>query len=302
MKLTAVAPDLYLIPLDQDIPGFVDFIGSWVVKGPPTFLVDAGPAATVPRLLESLAQLDVQHLDAILLTHIHIDHAGGLGDVIAHFPDTPVICHPGAIKHLADPTRLWEGSLKNLGAIARSYGPIRAVPAALLQDATHYREHGIRPLLTPGHAAHHVSYQFGPFLFAGETVGVHAGFDDGRVYLRPATPPRLFLETYLQSVDLILDTPHDVLCYGHYGITRRTPDLIRAHRRQILIWRDVVGRQMRQGQGEDFVDRCIERLLAEDDLMAAWDRFTPDVQERERAFLTNSVRGFAEYLNRTDMP
>lgn len=291
-----VAPGLYLIPLDQELPGFTDFIGTWLYNGEKTFLVDAGPAATIPKLIKTLEILDVRHLDAILLTHIHIDHAGGIGDLVSRFPETPVVCHSSAIQHLADPARLWEGSLKALGLIARTYGPIRAVPPALLLDAGRFAEYKINPIQTPGHSPHHVSYRFGPFLFAGEAGGVFLKLSDGEFYMRPATPPRFFLETTIKSIDALLATPHDFLCYGHFGMTERTPDLLAAHRSQIFKWAEIIQQQMGNDKGEDFIDSCMRRLLEEDPLLAGWNRLKDDVKERESFFLHNSIRGFVQYL------
>ena len=126
--------NLALIPLPQDLPGFDTFISAWLVTGERTYLVDPGPAVTIQKLVAALRALHIHHLDAILLTHIHIDHSGGIGDLVTHFPDTPVVCHPKAVEHLVDPARLWAGSVKTLGAIARAYGPISPVPADRVGD------------------------------------------------------------------------------------------------------------------------------------------------------------------------
>ena len=296
MHLIQITPKLYLIPLDQAIPGFTGFIGAWFYKGEKTFLVDVGPAATIPILLNALETLDVRNIDAILLTHIHIDHAGGIGDMVSEFPDTPVVCHAAGIPHLIDPTRLWEGSLKALGPIAEAYGPIRPVPAVLLMDAEQFSEYEIMPILTPGHSPHHVSYQFGPFLFAGEAGGVFLDFAAGDFYLRPATPHRFFLETSVQSIDTLLATPHEMLCYGHFGMTRQTPRVLHAHRHQLFTWAEVIRQEMQKDQDDDVVRRCLIRLLAEDPLLAGWKRLARVVQEREQEFLYNSIHGFRKYL------
>ena len=88
------------ICIDLDLPsqpGFRKFISSWLYRNNGlTFLVDPGPLATLPHLLTELRRLGVKQLDYIFLTHIHIDHAGGCGALLAAFPDAQVICHPEA--------------------------------------------------------------------------------------------------------------------------------------------------------------------------------------------------------------
>ena len=301
MRILDIAPGHSLIPLDQELTGFTDFIGAWLYKeDDAAFLVDVGPASTVPVLAAAIRDLGVERLAGIFLTHIHIDHAGGVGDLLRHFPDTPVICHPKAVSHLAEPTRLWEGSLKTLGKTAEAYGPIAPVPENLLTTAEGPFDVGaaekVVPYLTPGHAPHHVSYRFGDVLFGGEAAGVFMDLGDGAIYLRPATPPRFFLETSLESLETLLAAPHDIYCYGHYGATRRIPELLEAHREQLHRWADLIGKELEKGDDADLVDRCIETLLANDPLMASWRRLSPAVWERERGFLKNSVAGFLGYL------
>jgi len=291
-----MTPSLYLIPLDQELTGFRSFISAWLYRGEKTFLVDPGPAATIHRLIHALEDLSVNRLDAVLLTHIHIDHAGGIGEVARHFRHTPVVCHASAIKHLVDPSRLWEGSLKTLGDTARAYGPIRPVPADRIVDADRYPDPAVIPIATPGHAVHHVSYRVGRILFAGEAGGVFRQGDGGRYYLRPATPPRFFLETSIRSIESLMAVPHEGLCYGHFGLTQDTPGILEAHKAQIYRWARVIGRQRQQDPGTGLVRRCMARLLAEDPLVADFHRMDPDVRERERQFITNSIRGFLGYF------
>jgi len=295
-----ISPDLHLIPLDQDIRGFTRFIGVWLYRGERTFLVDVGPAATVPHLLEALADLGITRLDAILLTHIHLDHAGGIGDVARSFPETPVFCHEVGIPHLADPSRLWEGSLKTLGDTARAYGEISAVPAQQLRDAASPPWDEVSSTLTPGHSPHHVSYQIPPYLFAGETGGVLRSLDDGHEYLRPATPPRFFLETALGSIDALIALEPDSLCYGHFGIRSEGKAMLQKHREQLIRWEETIAGVMEGHRGEDISDACLDALFGEDPLLAAYSHLTDAEQERERFFLINSIRGYVGYLQQKD--
>jgi len=297
MDAIRIDPHLWLVPLDLELAGFQSFIGAWLYRGPEAvFLVDTGPAATVPRLVASLEALGVQRLDCILLTHIHLDHAGGTGDLLTRFPGTPVVCQQAGIRHLADPARLWEGSLKTLGDKAVAYGPLRGVPEDLLRGAEDFRGFGVETVPTPGHASHHVSYRCGPYLFAGEAAGVYADLGGGDFFLRPATPPRFVYEVSVASLDRLLATPHRVILYGHFGASRDTPRLLEAHRSQLERWRRIISSVMETAREADLPEAALERLLAEDPLLSAWGRLSPPARQRERYFLANSVRGFAQYL------
>lgn len=299
MEPIAIAPKLHLIPLDQDLPGFVSFIGSWIYRDKKTFLVDVGPAATVPELMEALNTLDVKHIDAILLTHIHIDHAGGVGDISALFPRTPIVCHESGIRHLVDPSRLWQGSLKALGQTAQTYGPFRSVFHHLLYNASSYTTQEILPIMTPGHAPHHVSYLLDSYLFAGEAGGIFIDIPGMNFYLRPATPPRFFFEIYIKSIDELMATRPSKICYGHFGIHEDAVGMLKAHKKQLFLWEKIIADEMTRHiktNSIDFFESCLHRLLQEDPLLKCFSHFDKVTQVRERGFLQNSMKGFVEYL------
>lgn len=286
---------LYLIPLPQDLPGFDRFISAWLVTGERNYLIDPGPTVTIPKLVAALQALNVHHLDAILLTHIHIDHSGGIGDFLKFFPDTPVVCHAKAADHLVDPARLWAGSLKTLGDTARAYGPIRPVPRDNVHTAQASLEAPFEIVLTPGHAAHHVSYLINGDLFAGEAGGVYWEVPDG-FYLRPATPPKFYLETSLASITALEQVACRRLCYGHFGLTTSPAQMLRAHQQQLQWWAGEIQSLISDSEDEDPVDACLETLLQKDPLLAGWSSFSRQEQMRERQFMANSVRGFLGYL------
>lgn len=286
-----IEPKLYQIPLLPPIAGFQSFFSAWLHTGSPSFLLDPGPSVTIPQVADALDGIGITHLDYILLTHIHLDHAGGVAELASQFSKTPVICHPGAVPHLVDPSRLWEGTLKTLGAIGKAYGSVQALSPERITGADVFRSGKIQAIDTPGHAPHHTAYLFEGKLFAGEAAGVFLKLSSGSVYLRPATPPKFFLETSLHSIDRLIASKPAMLCYGHHGVCGNAPEMLLRHRQQLLEWNRLIA-DCKETMQEATVDGIVDRLLREDPFLAAFEELDPDVRKRERFFLGNSVKGF----------
>ncbi|MEW6669596.1 MAG: MBL fold metallo-hydrolase [Thermodesulfobacteriota bacterium] len=283
-----------LIHLSQDIPGLDPFIGAWVFLGDRNIVVDVGPSGTVGRLVDSLREMGADRVDLVLLTHIHIDHAGGLARFLEAFPTARAVCHAKGIRHLAEPSKLWEGSLNTLGDLARRYGPIGPVPQERLIPHTDAIAGGIRAIPTPGHAAHHLSFTYGGNLFAGEAAGVCLILDQGE-YLRPATPPVFFMEETLASIDRLLALEDQPIHFAHLARVESSHLMLKRSRKQILLWRDVIRSERSQGP-ERLMERCVERLRREDPELGKLDAMSPDGQKREAFFIGNSIKGFLGYL------
>ena len=299
-KIEKIADDLFLIPLTPPIKGFNDFISAWLYRGSTTCLIDVGPSACASDLLLALQELNIDQLDTILLTHIHLDHAGAIGEIAEAFPQAPIVCHQVAIAHLVEPSRLWEGTKKVLGSMALSYGPIKPVPSNRIQTASSFQTGTITPIITPGHAAHHVSYYTEKYLFAGETGGVFMSLPQNRFYIRPATPPKFSLGDALKSIDALLAFGPQFICYGHFGIHPDAVAMLHIHRRQLQFWEKFLRVERNKFDETERVSGCLQQLLKEDKLMATFDQLPPDVQAREKYFLQNSIGGYLGYLNADD--
>ena len=194
-------------------------------------IIDTGNNAAVPRILKALAALGVapEAVDWVILTHIHLDHAGGAGQLMAALPGARLLVHPRGVRHMVDPSRLWEGTVAVYGAesAARLYGQLVPVPAGRIEAATDGAEIllGQRRLTvfdTPGHARHHICI-WDPVargFFTGDTFGLsYRELDaDGRQFVVPTTTPTHFdPEALHASIDRMLAQRPACMFLTHYG-------------------------------------------------------------------------------------
>jgi len=289
---------LFLIPLDLEQTGFRNFISSWIFESDSlTLLVDPGPKATIPKVLASLSSIGVTHLDYILLTHIHIDHAGGAGLLSDAYPEATVVCHPKAVGHLVDPSRLWEGSRKVLGPLAEAYGEIVPVKEERIVSSPLIERGGKRVVCieTPGHAPHHMSFVFNHILFAGEVAGVYDDLGGGRWYVRPATPPVFRLDIWADSLDRLSRHNAEWICVGHFGMNKSAGRILSLARNQLHRWTQTLQRVMNESR-EEIAERALRMLLEEDPHFCFFHDLDEDIQERERYFIGNTIQGIIGYL------
>ena len=278
------------------VPGYDGFFGAYLFSGTRRAIVDIGPTATVPGLLESLAALgiDRDEVDYVVLTHIHIDHAGGTGTALRALSNARAVVHPAGRRHLADPAQLQEASIRTSGTQVLNYGPIEPVPEDRMLSA----EDGMRLdlgtgvvlelVLTPGHAQHHLSvFERGDgILLAGDAAGVC--FNGA---LRSASPPPFHFEKAMASLDRLLALHPKRLCYAHLGCYDGAPQRLEAMKRKLVYWREVARRGAAAGRDPE---ATLSVLMREDPDLAYLDGLGPFEYEREYGFLITDVRGLAD--------
>lgn len=301
-------PALALIDLDQpQLTGYRRFISCWLSRGAgPTFVVDPGPASTAPVLIERLRAQGVERLDYILLTHIHLDHGGATGPLLAAYPGARVVCHESGRPHLVEPQRLWEGSRQVLGEVAAVYGEPAPVPPEVLAQIDALAADGITVVPTPGHAPHHVSFVHRGTLFVGEAAGTFLDLGDGQWYLRPATPPRFRLDVAQASLArlLALEPQPERLAFAHHGeLAGRTRELLRLASAQLDAWVDTVrtvleehGGVVQDDPAPALLDVMAARLAAADAHVARRAQLPEDIRAREQDFTRQTLRGMVEYV------
>ncbi len=284
----------------MDLPqltGFREFISCWIYKSAEiTFVVDPGPSSTIPILRKALGDLRIEKLDYILLTHIHLDHGGGIGDLMEHFPDAQINCHPKGIPHLIDPSNLWKGSLKILGEVAEAYGPVKPVAESSISYQTEISQNGkhIRVTETPGHASHHISYLMDDLLFAAEVAGVSIPVSTG-FYQRIATPARFIFDVYRNSLKKAAALPAKHICLGHHGLRSDGQIFFSAAQSQLDFWMETVKKHVQLGSAYN-EQALLEELLGCDPALTLFPKLDKDIQQRERYFCLNSIRGMVGYF------
>ncbi|MGH9077910.1 MAG: MBL fold metallo-hydrolase, partial [Acidimicrobiales bacterium] len=172
-----------MLEIDTLLGGWERVTAGYLVEGPEPVLVETGSQSSVPALLAALAAhgVDAGSLAGVAVTHIHLDHAGGVGDVARAFPRATVYVHPKGARHLADPARLVASAALVYGDRLDSlYGRLEPTPAeriVALADGDEVRIGAGRTLTTvdsPGHAKHHLALHDSSsgLLFVGDAVGV----------------------------------------------------------------------------------------------------------------------------------
>jgi glyoxylase-like metal-dependent hydrolase (beta-lactamase superfamily II) len=209
-----------------------------VEKGRVAF-VETANNASLPRALEALQQLGLgpEAVDWVVVTHVHLDHAGGAGSYLQAFPNAKLVVHPRGARHMADPSKLWAGTVAVYGEeVARNmYGELLPIPVERIVEGSDKKVIDLagRELIcldTPGHARHHLCLldTRSGCLFTGDVFGLsYRELDvDGRPSIIPTTTPVQFEpEEMRRSIDLILSYQPSALYLTHFSEVREVARL-----------------------------------------------------------------------------
>ena len=205
-----------------------------MVEGDRAAIIDTGTNRSVPLVLEAMRQkgLRPEQVEYVILTHIHLDHAGGAGAFMRAFPNATLTVHPRGARHMADPARLIAGTVAvyGEGPTRAMYGDILPVPLARILETPHASSirlagRELQFLDTPGHARHHVAIRDtrSGHVFSGDVFGLsYREMDqDGRQFIIPTTSPAQFDPApYHRSIDLVLGLQPEAVYATHYSQLR----------------------------------------------------------------------------------
>lgn len=267
--------------VDLNFLGHPRVIATAILRGPDgVALIDPGPTSCLPALEAGLASRGLALADVrqLLLTHIHLDHAGAAGTIVDRVPRAQVLVHESGAPHLIDPAKLIASVTRLFGDRTDTlWGAFAPVPAAnlVVLSGGERVDAGGRPLrvaYTPGHAVHHVSYldERDGVAYVGDTAGLRIG---GGFIIAPTPPPDIDLEAWRDSLDRIEAWRPASLLLTHFGEVAQPAAHLAAFRTVLRDQAEAVRRTL-EAPGEDpdrvrvFIEelrRAVRRALPESD-------------------------------------
>ena len=244
-----VAPGIFAI--DTRMGGVPNATAAYLVRASEPALVETGPGTSSAAVQAGLERLGIGPSDLahVVVTHIHLDHAGGLGAIAARYPKARVWVHERGARHVADPSRLVASAAKVYGEprLRQLFGSVEPVPADRIEELSGDRtiplgDRTLTALDTPGHASHHVAILDSEtgVAFTGDALGVYTG--TVRV-LRPATPPPEFdLEQSIASIARISEAKPPALLFSHFGAAAEVAHLCALAELRLRKWSAIVER------------------------------------------------------------
>jgi len=242
----------------------VTVFSAYLIREPDGVLIEPGPASAVPAIREAMAQLGMDDLAYIIPTHIHVDHAGGSGDLARLFPRAKVIAHPRGAKHMIDPSSLIESTKMVWGpGYEDNLGPILPIPESQVKvpddgEIITVDSRELQIIYAPGHAPHHMVIFDRSIrgLFCGEAIGL-PGRGVEPVLIPTVAPPSFDQELYLETMEKLKQLDARSLFFSHGEVVHEPDRLISQAIENTTAFGDIMLQAMKEGATPDEMSRRI---------------------------------------------
>ncbi|MEM3616972.1 MAG: MBL fold metallo-hydrolase [Candidatus Bathyarchaeia archaeon] len=292
--------------IDVEVAGIQRFIASYVLIGEKVAIVETGPTSSIQNLVHGLTRLGIKPDDVsyIAVSHIHLDHGGGVGTLARHFPRAKVIVHEKGAPHLANPEKLWQQSKMVLGDVAEIYGKPESVSAdriiAAKNDMPFEIGKGIalKVVETLGHASHHLSY-YEPLsngIFVGDAAGIYLNDIDVIV---PTTPSPFRLDIALASLKKLANLKPSVLYYTHFGMAKNAMEKLQAYADQLRLWANIAKQSLDEGEDLEKISR---KIAEKDEAIKKAMKHIKVHRVLGETVLETSVWGVVEFVKNFGVP
>jgi glyoxylase-like metal-dependent hydrolase (beta-lactamase superfamily II) len=308
--ITPLGHEVYQI--DTQMAGYRGITAGYLIRSDRPCLVETGTAPSAPVVRDALAALGVRAPDlaTVVVTHIHLDHAGGVGDIAAMFPAAQVVVHELGARHLVDPSRLMASARRVYGdELDGLFGELAPTPAERIRavERTGTVDLGAGRCLeshySPGHAKHHVGLidSVSGDLYVGDAAGLYVPETGDQ---RPATPPPDFdLDVALDSLRMFAALRPARLLFSHYGPVAAVDEVLDRSAEEIRLWVSETRNARRAGLDLDHAvamvaERTRDRYAlfapdADPELAAKYDHV---------AGAASNVAGILHWLDKTGEP
>ena len=290
MSFEPLSPHTILI--DAPFHGVKGILGTYLVKSDKTALIDPGSTAVIPEIINALEALNVDQLDYIVPTHIHLDHAGGTWKLMEAYPRATLIVHPRGRQHMIDPSNLEKAARALFGDHVNSYGEIRGTPPTRTHGSTNKQEINLgevtmKILWTPGHSSHHqcIYVPEDQELIAGDAAGFYL-----KGIIMPTTPPPFNPPKAIDSLNKLIELSPKTICYGHFGCSSDAVQKLIAHREQLKTWLNVVEKNWDKVKD---LNAIYESIREADPYAMRSGGFSPGGGERSPSL---NLQGFVKYV------
>lgn len=300
MHITPIDEHIHLLELELD--GIKNFIAGYVLKGKKVAIVETGPRSTVDSWLFGLKALKIEPEEVVYVavSHIHLDHSGGVGTLLRQLPNAKVVVHHRGSAHIANPENLWAQSKKALGKLVQTYRRPERVPKEKIVAATDGMTFdlghnvALKAIETLGHASHHLSFleTAGQGIFVGDAAGIYLSEYDVVV---PTTPPPHRLDMTLKSLRRLINLRPKFLLYSHFGKVNSPQEKLRAYSKQLKLWAEVAAVGLAKNEDVKAISR---RILRRDETLRMVEEYIRSHRILNETVLHLSVEGVTKYLEK----
>tara|TARA_E500000331_G_scaffold88875_1_gene84753 strand:+ start:608 stop:1528 length:921 start_codon:yes stop_codon:yes gene_type:complete len=246
--VTKFENDIYQI--DVQMEGKPQRMSCYYIDSSEPILIEVGPSNSFPYLISALESIGINNIERTAITHLHLDHVGGIGHLNEKYKENFVYVHELGLKHLPNPERLWRAvsDVYTEEWLKKNWGEIKPIPLENIKslndgaDIKLDKNRNLKALYSPGHAKHHYTFydEYSGTLFMGDTLGLIYPHGD---FVQPNLPPPDFDKKILfESLDNIEKLDLNQLAIAHFGIHKNPYKLIRNAKESINNWIDFINK------------------------------------------------------------
>ncbi len=292
-----------LFMIDAQMFGEPENLSTYVIPDPIPTLIEPGPTTCHDAVMAGLDAMGIDEIAQVVVTHIHLDHAGGAGNMLKRFPNAEVFVHERGASHLHDPSRLLRSATRIYGAegLRTLWGEMTPIESARLHAVDEGDRIDIGPnrwldvMYTPGHANHHMSLidSTTGIVMIGDSVGIT--FPDTNIVHPPVPPPDIDVELMISQFYRYRERAVPALGFAHFGLKSNVDHILDEAERRLRLWTSIADKYQDESPAE--VGRRIEIANAAD-LRACGHRDEEIERTTRRTSFATEASGLLRYVHR----